>query len=182
MDASIFREYLKKLGISSSVSPSVEQKKETQQASTKPAVVQPPKAMSFFAADTVVEGSIFSESDIRIEGVINGNVTCKGNIELSGTVVGNIEGKNILITQAKINGDIKTEESLYTTNSTLTGNIYTQTADINSAVKGDITASRMLVIRKAASIKGNISAASISIEENAFLDGSVCVYQEEKKK
>ncbi|MDD3109007.1 MAG: polymer-forming cytoskeletal protein [Alistipes sp.] len=197
MESSVFRDYLKKLNLfafstsSSALSTpkttTAEKKTSTPEAVSTPAPTpiapkapEKPNTVSLFAADIVIEGSVFSDSDIRIEGTIHGDIECKGNIELSGSVTGNMTGQNILITGAKITGDITAAESLYTTDSEIVGNLFTQTADINSSVKGDITASRMLVIRKAASVKGNISAASISIEENALLDGSVCVYQENK--
>lgn len=178
MDSSVFRDYLKKLNffsLSTTSAGSVGTEKPT--VSTAP-IQKNKKPMNFFASDMVIEGSLYSESDVRIEGRIHGDIVCKGNVEISGTIEGNIEGLNVMISNAEVTGNIKATESVFSTASTVTGDINTQTADINSSITGNIAATRMLVIRRSAAIRGNISAASITIEENAILDGSVCVYQE----
>lgn len=133
------------------------------------------KNVNFFASTLVIEGSVSADSDMVVEGTIRGNVTCRGNIEILGEIKGDVTGKTIRVSQGKVKGNIKATEGLYIYNSTVTGDIVSQRAEIDSAVNGNITTSGTLVIKKSSVIKGNITASALSIEENAMLEGQVIV-------
>lgn len=138
-------------------------------------MTEPKKSVNFFASTLVIEGSVSADSDMVVEGTIRGNVTCRGNIEILGEIKGDVTGKTIRISQGKIKGNIKATEGLYIYNSTVTGDLFSQRAEIDSAVNGNITTTGTLTIKKASVIKGNITASALSIEENAMLEGQVVV-------
>ena len=64
---------------------------------------------------------------------------------------------------------------MYIYESTVVGDIVSQRAEIDSAVTGNIATSGLLILRKSAVIKDNITATSLSVEENALLEGQVIV-------
>ena len=140
-----------------------------------PELTENKKSVNFFASTLVIEGSVNADSDMVIEGTIRGNVTCRGNIELLGEIKGDVTGKTIRIHQGKIKGNIKATEGLYIYNSIVTGDIFSQRAEIDSAVTGNITTTGVLTIKKSSVIKGNITASALSVEENALLEGQVVV-------
>lgn len=88
---------------------------------------EPGNSVCFIATDTVINGNLEAESDLRIDGRIIGNVTCKGKVVLYPTGV--------------IEGDLKAADADIL--GTVNGNITTQnllTLKPQCSVKGNITA------------------------------------------
>ena len=170
MNTSLLTGYLRKLN---------PVKTDTQTIPAAPGVHNPVQPASLCAADLTIEGSVYSESDLIIEGRIDGNVACRGNVSVRGTVSGNISGRSICVRGAEITGDIRAGEAFLTERSTIRGNISAATADVDSLIEGDLCADQSVTIRGSATMHGNITAAVISIEENAVLDGSVRISRPE---
>ncbi len=81
---------------------------------------------------TFVEGSISTESDIRIDGEIKGNLNCKGRLILGehGKITGDVDCQNGLI-EGQITGTIKVKELLHVKES--------------AKIDGDITTTQLMV-------------------------------------
>src|SRR5919107_514887 len=62
-----------------------------------------PSSATLISAGTTLQGDVFSDSDLRIDGTIHGNVTSSAKVIIgnTGVVEGNVEGL-----QADINGKI----------------------------------------------------------------------------
>jgi len=84
------------------------------------------------------------------------------------SVEGDVVEKDKIIIDAKINGDIKSEEIDTRSNSNLKGNIKSKVANIGGILKGNIS-SEKINIKKTADIDGVLNQKTLSIEEGAKL-------------
>jgi len=84
------------------------------------------------------------------------------------SIEGDIIEKDKMIVDAKINGDIKSEEIETHLNSNIKGNIKSKKTFIAGKLKGDIN-SDSVHIRKTADVDGTIKQKKLSIEEGSLL-------------
>tara|TARA_Y100000590_G_C15423834_1_gene902435 strand:- start:408 stop:722 length:315 start_codon:yes stop_codon:yes gene_type:complete len=84
------------------------------------------------------------------------------------SIEGDIVEKDKIIIDAKINGDIKTEEIETHSNSNIKGNIKSKNANIGGKIKGNINSDK-INIKKTANIDGVLNQKTLSIEEGAQL-------------
>jgi cytoskeletal protein CcmA (bactofilin family) len=70
-------------------------------------------ALNSLVKGTTVEGTIFSESDIRVDGIIKGNLTCKAKVIIgpTGFIDGEVKCQNAMI-EGKMIGKLRVAELL----------------------------------------------------------------------
>ena len=102
-----------------------------------------PMALNSLVKGTIVEGTVSSESDIRIDGNIKGTLTCKAKVIVgpTGVIEGEIRCVNAVI-EGKFKGTLYVEELLHIRETAdVTGDVYTNKltvqsgANFNGAVK-----------------------------------------------
>lgn len=102
-----------------------------------------PMALNSLVKGTIVEGTVSSESDIRIDGNIKGTLTCKAKVIVgpTGAIEGEIRCVNAVI-EGKFKGTLYVEELLHIRETAdVTGDVYTNKltvqsgANFNGAVK-----------------------------------------------
>ncbi|MDR0349541.1 MAG: polymer-forming cytoskeletal protein [Tannerella sp.] len=89
-------------------------------------------AHNVLAVGTTVKGSIYTESDFRLDGRIEGDIHCKGKIVVGpkGNIVGNIISDNAEIF-GDIEGTMKIKEKLvFKSTAKVKGDIFIQTLEI----------------------------------------------------
>ena len=84
------------------------------------------------------------------------------------SVEGDIVEKDRIIIDAKINGDINSDDVLTHPNSNIKGNIKSKTASLGGKLNGNINADQ-INIKKTADIDGVLNQKVLSIEEGATL-------------
>ena len=84
------------------------------------------------------------------------------------SIEGDIVEKDKIIIDAKINGDIKSEDVETHSNSNIKGNIKSKVAQLGGKVKGNINSDK-IDIKKTANIDGVLNQKVLSIEEGATL-------------
>ena len=84
------------------------------------------------------------------------------------SIEGDIVEKDKIIIDAKINGDIKSEDIETHSNSNIKGNIKSKSVSLGGKLKGNINADQ-INIRKTADIDGVLNQKTLSIEEGAIL-------------
>ena len=84
------------------------------------------------------------------------------------SVEGDIVEKDKIIIDAKINGDVKSENVVTYENSNITGNIKSKIASLGGKLNGNINADQIR-IKKTADIDGVLNQKILSIEEGATL-------------
>ncbi len=98
---------------------------------------------------------------------IEGTLHVRGDARIGGKVVG----------QVKVDGKVIT-----TLESLVEGEIVSATADIAHRVKGDITVTKHLLLRKTAVVDGDIQTPRLSVEDGAQLLGMCSVGRPPSKK
>ena len=79
------------------------------------------------------------------------------------SIEGDIVEKDKIVIDAKINGDIKSDDVESHSNSNIKGNIKSKTATLGGKVKGNVNADR-INIKKTADIDGVLNQKTLSIE------------------
>ena len=84
------------------------------------------------------------------------------------SIEGDIVEKDRIVIDAKINGDIKSENVETHSNSNIKGNIKSKSASLGGKIKGNVN-SDQINIKKTADIDGVLNQKTLSIEEGATL-------------
>ena len=84
------------------------------------------------------------------------------------SIEGDIVEKDRIIIDAKINGDIKSDEIETHSNSNIKGNIKSKKANVGGKIRGNINSDK-INIKKTADIDGVLNQKTLSIEEGAQL-------------
>jgi len=139
--------------------------------SVNPAVHSTP---SVFAPDLIIEGTVKSKSDIKLNGYIKGDVSSGGSIISTGTIDGNIDCINVVLSGSTINGNLNVKETVSLDNgSSVTGDIIAGSLSSDGKVKGNIILKEAISLKANASVHGNIKAKNISIETGTTLVGNL---------
>ena len=134
--------------------------------------------MNVFTEGLVIDGNVTSETGIVIRGTVRGSVTCRSDVEISGQITGDVQGKNVRITGGGVQGDITAGEMLSIDRSRIKGNLSAMHARINNPIEGDISVRGTLTLQREANIQGNITAAGLSVEEGASMNGRITISRE----
>ena len=84
------------------------------------------------------------------------------------SIEGDVVEKDRIIIDAKINGDIKSEDVVTHSNSNIKGNIKSKNAFLGGKLKGNVN-SDQIKIKSTADIDGVLNQKTLSIEEGATL-------------
>ena len=84
------------------------------------------------------------------------------------SIEGDIVEKDRIIIDAKVTGDIKSDEIEAHSNSVITGNITSKNASLGGKLKGNVNSDK-IKIQKTADIEGVLTQKTLAIEEGAKL-------------
>ena len=84
------------------------------------------------------------------------------------SIEGNVVEKDKIILDAKISGDIKAEEIITHSKSTVIVNIKSKIASLGGKLKGNVN-SDQITVKKTANIEGVLNQKTLSIQEGAQL-------------
>ncbi len=129
---------------------------------------------TFISESTVIKGDIESVASLYIKGKVTGNITCDNNILLSGKVDGNLAAKDAFVDGGQVRGNMDMRGDLVVQhNARITGDITSNSLDLDSTVEGNTKTQRKAVIRVNASVSGNLTTQSLVVEEGAIINGYV---------
>ncbi len=132
--------------------------------------------ISVLTDDFVVDGDIITSDPLQMNGQVKGNITCQNRLVVNGNVDGDIKAQSVSVNSSTINGSISADENVIVTGeSSVVGDIYNNSIAIDGILRGSIFASGKVKISENAEIYGNVTAASISMEEGAIIQGNVSI-------
>lgn len=124
--------------------------------------------------NTTLKGDITTSDNIEIFGYIEGQLECEAVVKISGTVIGNIKCMTLVATGATIEGDITCASSIVIgKDTTLKGNVTTDSASIVGSINGNLKANGSTVIGSSAMVVGDITTSLLEVDKGATLIGSV---------
>ena len=124
--------------------------------------------------DIVITGDIITRAPLQFNGTIKGNIKSNEQVMIHGNVEGNIEANSAKVTASNIIGSIKCDGNVViTARSEIHGDIHNSSISVDGIVNGSIYSKERVRINENAEIYGNVTAASIAIEEGAVVNGNV---------
>lgn len=104
---------------------------------------QPVREQAIIGASLVVKGDVAGDEDLLIQGQIEGKVTLQNNSITVGR-----------------NGQVKAD-------------LYGKTISVEGTVQGNLFADEKIVIRQSGSVRGNLQAPRVTLEEGSKFKGSI---------
>ena len=120
-----------------------EQRSDTRRQSPSAAASSASQGVAAIGRSIRINGDLEGEEDLRIDGEVNGTVRLKKNAVIIGS-------------DGKIRADV-----------------YAKSVAVEGAVEGDLFGAEQVSIRRSATVKGNITAPRVSLEDGAHFKGSI---------
>ena len=136
------------------------------------------RELNVFTEGLVIDGNVVSETGIVIRGTVRGSIDCRSDVEISGEITGDVRGRNVRIVGGSVQGDIVACEMLSIDRSRIKGSLTATHARINNLIEGDVSVRGTLALQREADIQGNITAAGLSVEEGASMNGRITISRE----
>ncbi len=104
---------------------------------------QPVREQAIIGASLIVKGDVAGDEDLLIQGKIEGKVTLQNNSITIGR-----------------NGQVKAD-------------LYGKTISVEGTVQGNLFADEKIIIRQSGSVRGNLQAPRVTLEEGSKFKGSI---------
>lgn len=123
-------------------------------------------------AGMTVVGDIASQGSMNVIGSVTGNIEIQGKLNVTGEIEGDSSAADIYAEGARINGEVRSAGSVKIgQNTIIIGNIFSTSAVIAGAVKGDIDVKGPVILDASAIVMGNIKSKSVQINNGAVIEG-----------
>lgn len=135
-------------------------------------------ASAVVSSTMVIRGDVDLETSLVFAGKIVGNVTCKDTVEskTGGSIEGNLTSLSADFVGGSVKGNVSCEERIVVDEaSVIEGDLSAKDIVISGKVVGEVKASGSVKLTHSANIKGDLHAATVSIEAGARLDGKFVV-------
>ena len=138
------------------------------------AMPKPTNTVTYFAADSVTEGSVKTEGDMEIAGPFRGEVVAKGKVILRSKMEGNITAASLHLMGCTLVGDVNAQGCVLVDEAaTITGNISAGEMICSGSIKGDLKIKEILTLNARATVEGNISTGTMTMLQGALITGDV---------
>lgn len=130
--------------------------------------------------DIRLEGDIYSEHDMVLDGLIEGNIECGGALTLRGRVAGNVYADKLVCAGAKIKGDISCKGTLVVDEDTvIAGDIDAGALDLNGKVDGGIKVRGHASVRSMAYVQGDLDVGGFNADKGSYINGHITIHGDE---
>lgn len=126
----------------------------------------------------VIKGDVELDTSLVCSGKIVGNVKCKDGVEFKkgGSIEGDVNAVSAEFVGGDVKGNVLCEDHISVDEETsIVGNLNAKDVVISGKVVGEVKATGSVKLMHSAVIKGDLFAASISIESGARLEGKFVV-------
>lgn len=151
-----------------------------------------PDSGTFVCADTTIHGNVSAGAPITVYGTVKGSVTSLdkififegaktggldsgSDVVIKGTVSGEVKASTVEILEEGrvLKGNIDCDDLVMSESAIVVGDIKAEKSIIIAgAVKGNVESNNKVSLKSTAIIQGNITSASIAIEDGAAIDGT----------
>ena len=121
---------------------------------------------------TAVTGSIEAKGSVCVDGQVNGDITAAGDLHVTGSVNGDIAAENVFLSGGAIVGNITAHGEVKTDHAAqIKGNVAAKSIECNCKVEGNLDISASAVLMEKALLIGDLTAATLRIENGASIRG-----------
>lgn len=135
-------------------------------------------AAAIISSTMVIRGDVELDTSLVFAGKIIGNVVCKDSVESKngGSIEGNLSALSAEFIGGSVKGNVLAQEKIVIDEETvIEGDVSAKDIVISGKVIGEVKASGSVKLTHTANIKGDLHAASVSIEAGARLEGKFIV-------
>lgn len=135
-------------------------------------------AAAIISSTMVIRGDVELDTSLVFAGKIIGNVLCKETVvsKAGGSIEGNLSALSAEFVGGSVKGNVSAEEKVVVDEDTvIEGDISAKDIVISGKVIGEVKALGTVKLTHTANIKGDLHAASVSIEAGARLEGKFIV-------
>ena len=121
---------------------------------------------------TVVTGNIEAKGSVCVDGQVNGNISAGGDLHVSGSVNGDVTAQNVFLSGGAVTGNITVRGEVKTDHAAeIRGNVSAKSVECNCKVEGNLDISASAVLMEKALLIGDLTAATLRIENGASIRG-----------
>lgn len=133
-----------------------------------------PEQLTVVGKTMVVDGDITTDSPLSVKGTVNGNIKTTSDIGVNGLVNGNIEADNINFSHAAVRGNSKAEREISVCDeSVIIGDVEGGSVVVDGKIKGNLSASHKVLLKKGALMVGKVVAGSLNMEDGARINAEI---------
>ena len=150
-----------------------------------PVIPEPPAAPKYqttiLAEGSTFEGTLQTKGDVDLACEFRGDILSEGKVTMRTSLVGNVVGNCVELVDCRVQGDIQAVTLVkISTRSVVTGDIKTQDLLCSGEIAGNIEAKGHVTLSSGDKLKGDLTAATLSIERGAVIEGNLKVSQSKK--
>ena len=141
----------------------------------------PAASYDVFDADTSVisscshiDGNVYSENHIRINGTVTGNVVAKGNVFAKGQINGDISCHSICLSSCEVCGNVSAvADAKIESGSVIHGDVAAKNLFSSGAIHGNLFIGAHVHFSGMALTFGSLRAKTVTMEDGAGFSGQV---------
>ena len=154
----------------------VMQKTQTTAPTPAPAPEVPRYQTTILAEGSEFEGVLRAKGSVDLACKFKGDIFADGDVVMRTSLEGNVEGNCVELISCRVQGDISAKAQVKVhKGSSIKGSIMTRDITCSGQVDGDIVAEGHVILEQSARLIGNLTAATLSIEEGAMIEGNLKV-------
>lgn len=132
------------------------------------------REVTVISENTQIIGDIRSFATLNVDGEVSGNIQTTKDITIQGKVVGDISADDVIMIGSATQGRIVSKGTLTVSiDAIVLGDVKSQNINVDGKIKGNMQTNHKTVFGSNAVILGNVTSASIAIEEGANIQGYV---------
>ncbi|MBQ8589039.1 MAG: polymer-forming cytoskeletal protein [Firmicutes bacterium] len=130
--------------------------------------------LSYFAPDTVLEGTIRSAGDVEVAGEFKGEIEAQGKVVLRSKIQGNVTSDSLKLQGCDLEGDVKVKGAVsISEDSVVHGNVSADELQCGGSVTGDLLIGDDTVLEETAKVTGNIKTGTVAVMRGAKIQGGL---------
>lgn len=144
------------------------------------AAVQEPAAPRYqttiLAEGSTFEGTLRAKGDVDLACNFRGDILSEGKVTMRTSLVGNVTGNCVELVDCNVQGNVQAATVLgISSHSVVVGDVKTQDLLCAGEIAGNIESKGHVILSSSAKLKGDLTAATLSIEQGAVIEGNLKV-------
>ncbi|MBE7003164.1 MAG: hypothetical protein E7425_02615 [Ruminococcaceae bacterium] len=129
---------------------------------------------TYFAAGTVIEGTLRSDSDVEIVGDFSGEIASNGKVIIHANTVSSIAARELELVGSTLTGDVNVSGGVVVDQaSSIQGNIRAATLDSSGRIRGNLFVQDSVELRDHAVLTGDVKTPLLTMGTGVRYNGKI---------